>query len=119
MKQLTLLTIAALVLVLLWGATNITTAQSPLPARSPIKPPGLDDCPVACIESIIGVDHPACNAWCVETYSLDVAAEYISPRRPVVAIPECPHSGWWQVAPWMGQYELWTDGAGYCIGRRL
>ena len=100
MRQLALLTIAALILVLLWGATNITTAQSPLPARSPIKPPGLDDCPVACIESII-------------------AAEHISPRRPVVSIPECPRSGWWQIAPWMGQYELWTDGAGYCIGRRL
>lgn len=119
MKWTTVLIAFAAVLALTWTAAGPAIAQSPLPGRSPMHPPGLQDCPVACIENIIGVGHPTCNAWCVKTYSLDIAAEYISPRQQTARVSECPRFGWWQTAPWMGQYELWTDGAGYCVGRRL
>jgi len=115
MKKLLLL--AMLALLGAFAATGpIEALASPI---SPVHPPGLEDCPRTCIENVTSVGYPTCNAWCVEMYGLVIAAEYISPRRPAVAILECPRSGWWQAAPWMGQYELWTDGAGYCVGKRL
>jgi len=118
MKKLLLL--AMLALVGAFAAGRPTGAStSPI---SPIHPPGLEACPRACIENRIGAEHPTCNAWCVETYDLDIASEYVSPRlppRPTPAPPGCDRPGWQRIADWMGLYPLWTDGSAYCVGERL
>jgi len=123
MKTLAILALCALALTLLSSGAATSAAQSPLPvqsplpARSPIHPPGLKDCPRACIENVIGVGYPTCNAWCVETHDLDIAPEYISPRRatPTPLPASCDRSGWHRVDDWMGIYPLWTNGASYCV----
>jgi len=125
-KTLTLLALIALILVLLLGLMQATAQYSPL---SPVHPPGLEDCPRACIENITSVGYPTCNAWCVEMYELDLASELISPHiprppRPAPPIPPtlpapqaCDRLGWRRMADWMGLYPLWTDGAAYCVDK--
>lgn len=120
MKELSFL-IALVLIGMLMASHSINALTSPL---SPVRPPGLEDCPCACIENVIGVGHPTCNAWCVEMYELDLAPEFVSPRipprsRPVPPIPPTPQTcdrpGWHRIADWMGLYPLWTDDSRYCV----
>lgn len=116
MKKLLLLAMLALVGAFVAGYP-MEASTSPI---SPIHPPGLEDCPRACIENRIGIGYPTCNAWCVEMYDLDIAAAYVSPPRPIIPTPmppDCDRPGWHRMDDWMGQYELWTDGTGYCVVR--
>ena len=117
MKKLLLLAMLAL-LGAFAARGRIEALTSPI---SPVHPPGLQDCPRACIENLIGVGYPTCNAWCVDTYDLDLAAELVSPHvppRPTPAPPGCERPGWYRISDWMGIYPLWTDGAGYCLEGR-
>jgi len=123
MKKLLLLAILA-VLGAFAAIGRIEALTSPI---SPVHPPGLEDCPRACIENITSVGYPTCNAWCVEMYELDLAPEFVSPRipprsrpappipPPLLAPPTCDRPGWHRMADWMGLHPLWTDGAAYCV----
>jgi len=115
MKKLLVLAMLALVGAFVAGRPT-GALSSPV---SPVHPPGLEGCPRACIENVIGVGYPTCNAWCVESYDLGIASQYISPRlppRPTPALPGCDLPGWYRISDWMGIYPLWTDGARYCLG---
>ena len=120
------LIIVTFVVFLLVYCGDVIDAQTS-PLESPVvKPPGLENCPPACIENLACVGFPTCNPTCVFYGEID--QKYISPtidREGICHFPESAqalHSKqidkvqWWRVDDWMDQYILLQNQYGdYCL----
>ena len=88
--------VAVVIICLLYSGAKIDAQTSPL--ESPVKPQGLENCPIACIENLECMGYPTCNRDC----NANIAQKYISP----VLINGICQFNWVRMDNWMGKYTL-------------
>ena len=101
--RIQLVILVALVALVLLALPFSSVGALTSPLVSPVdKPPGLEDCPTACIENRADVGHPSCNRWCSEELGL---APTPQPAR------------WEDTGElWQGQYRMLVSQDGdYCL----
>jgi len=118
MRKLMILALLAALAAL--GGGSLATAQSPLPNRSPVhvnsEPEFRDEADCHAYYQGYYFDPDESDEW--TQLAIERCVAKLGQPEPTPEPTVCERPGWWQMAPWMGVYPLWTDGTSFCVEGR-
>ena len=102
--------------IVLEGRTAVYCYARCVPFQPPRPGPGEWLFMQECLDE--GFSEEQCRAWLDKPLVGTIDEPPAPTTTPVSVQPGCP--GWWEeLEPWMGIYELRTNGTEYCIGPKL